>query len=215
MNQIEKIESRSMIGNRLFANMRNPANQKFFPFYYFTNFEVKKDDPIYCDYCGELLDGNGSYATAYFVWENPETIKICCSVRSCLKGAKVWDYHHQIHGQSKHIQLPECSTPEMRLVYHWAFSGGETSAAYKIMNFKKVASFDDLKEIINTDWGGGSYHKDGASWYDYHNYKLLSYNYIKGTNYDKAILISLSSPDILKIINEMLSAMYIVQLKLF
>lgn len=214
MNQIEKIQSRSMVGSSLFKNQRNPENQKFFPFYYFSNFKVRKDDPIYCDYCGEELNGNGSYETAYFVWENAKTIKICCSILEHFKSA-IWDYHHQIIGQPKPIKLPEESTPEMRLVFRWVFGSSKSSEAYKIMSYKKISSWEVFKEIKDNNFCGGSYHYDDAKFYQWNSNKLTSYNSIAEKGYEHVVVLQLSQSQILQLVNEMLFAMKCFQLKLF
>ena len=211
MNQIEKIESRSHFFDLNF--LRKPENQKFFPFYYFTNFEVLKTDPVVCEYCGEELSGNGHYATAYFVWESRDVQKVCCSVKHCFPGF-IWPYHSQVYGQPKPLSLPTYSTTEQRLVYRWAFGNGTWSTAYKIMQYRKIDTWEQLKEIIcKSEHEGGTYGIDGAAWYEFNGEKPRAHN-LNDDSEDETV-ISLSRTAILGIVNEMLAAMYLVQLKLF
>lgn len=182
----------------------HPENQKFFPFFVFTNWEVSRNNPVYCDYCANLIIGNGNYSSDYFVFENSETVKIVCS-KACM-GDGVWCFHDQKHGQPKPLLLPQPCMPEHELVYHhfvWA-------VRYEILNHNGFKSWSDLAKVIKTNWGGGSY-KDGLCCL-YESGRLFTYSY-DGDKVKKHI--DLSQTDILRIVNELLFSNKYKQLTLF
>lgn len=184
-----------------------PENRHFYPFYVFDNFEVKNDEPVYCDYCGCLLDGNGLYATAYFVFESDNDIRVCCNIHKCHP-AKVWDFHDQKHGQPEPLKLPEQSTIQQRMVFHYFFSG--KSYRYEVMKYKRI---DEklLFEICHpSEAGGGTYEHDGARFIQWKSKKLII-----SKDFDSPAICTLTVPQIVNIVNELLASMNCMQLKLF
>lgn len=181
-----------------------PENQKFFPFYVFESWEVSKNNPVHCDYCGEIIRGNDNYSSNWFVFESSTVVKIACS-RACM-GDGVWEFHHQIHGQPKPLVLPEVFMPEHELVYHHFLY----QKRYEILNYNGFKTWADLAKVIDTDWGGGSY-KEGlfCLWEDSH---LFTYSYDNGHSTKHIIL---SKADILRIVNELLFSFKNKQLTLF
>lgn len=209
MSQIGKIKQRNPIGDRLFEDQLNPANQKFFPFYVFTNFEVRKDDPIYCDYCGEELTGNGSYECAYFVFQQSGEIKICCNVNRCMKGTHVWDYQEQIHGQPIPIAIGETAPLSWQMVFDQFV--GRMYARYEIMKYSRI-TFEIFKKVCHpSEYSGGSFKK---GWISYNGGKLIyTTDFTEETG--SGCVLTLTNAEIVSIINEMLCSMRFIQLKLF
>lgn len=184
----------------------NIDTHHFYPFYVFLNWEVEKNEPIYCDYCGELINGNGNYSCDYFIFENANDIRICCS-RKCMTG-HVWDYNCQYYGQSQPLCLPQNSTIEQRMVYYTWF--GSCSASYHVMKYSKI-DINQFKEIVSlSEASGGTYNHDDARFIEFRNNKLSIFK-----DFDDSHICTITLSQIVKVVNQMLLEMKVKQLSLF
>ena len=143
-------------------------NHKIYPFKYMKNFRIDPyaGGPMYCDYCGEEIEGNGSYICDHLVFHSATDIRLCCSIKHCFPGNKsLLSYSEQIYGYANPVELGVYHDSfNHRLVYHNLHS----TDLYKLNQFKKsgVKAADVLQ--LNGFWnvGGGSSIDNGMDWYD-------------------------------------------------
>ena len=148
-----------------------------------------------------------SYDTAYFVFESDNDIRVCCNIHKCHRG-KVWDFHHQKHGQPEPLTLSKQSTIQQRMVFNYFFSC--RSSRYEVMKYKRIDRKILLKICQPSEACGCSYGHDGARWIEWKSKKL---SIIK--DYDSPEICTLTMPQIVSIVNELLTAMSCEQLSLF
>lgn len=205
-SNVEKLMKRNKYLFNCGHSVQDIETHKFYPFYYFASWEVKKSDPVYCDYCGELLEGNGSFSSDYFVFESAEDIRICCNLK--CRGGHVWDYHYQKYGEIKPLQLPENSTIAQRMVFNYWF---RNSPGYHVMNYSKI-DINLFNEIVQpAEVSGGSYTSDGANHIEWKNKRLTIYKEFN----DSSVIMSLTIRQVVDVINELLAGMKCFQLELF
>ncbi len=169
------------------------------------------NDKLLCDYCGrqEFYGNSAGYYWADIVFPaKGADPKVCCSLNDCPNSpGKMWEYNDQLHGQYKPLSIPEDAPLSWQMVFRRWFNG---STRFAIMKYAKV-DFEVFKKVCQpSSYEGGSF-KDG---YNYYNGDRLIYT-SEFRKDEKSIVLALTNADIINTINEMLSAMRFVQLKLF
>lgn len=186
-------------------------NQKLFPFYFMTNFYVNlqskvnperytKCPELVCDYCGEVVNypNNGAYWTAYVVLESSVVIKNICNPYHCKnRPAGLMDYQHQLYGVREPLQLPE----------RFHKSNAHCLIFSKLCRFSRGfwlkacthgINLNDYKERLAFIGGGTLDFPGFDGWYD------LSASGIKLMDNDFKVVLKLSPPEIVKVINEII-----------
>lgn len=149
--QIQRIEQN--IGTMFeWEDVTDRANHKLYPFYYFQNFHDVGELTPNCDYCGQSLRkcGNGSYYMAYVIFENGNSVKLCCSTRHCYR-YDILDYHNQIYGHRKPIELGKYHGSLIHeLVFKCLMNGSYRYKAWTLTNGITE------KDLSFHSWSGGT-----------------------------------------------------------
>ncbi len=211
MSQIDKIKKQSSSSFSKLGDALKPENQNFFPFALHEIFH-SIDDKLICDYCGgsDFSGNSAGYYSACIVFQGKgKEPNVCCCLKTCTNSpGKMWRYEDQVYGQSKPLSIPNGATLAWQMVFDRWFCG--TSNRFKIMQYTQI-NFDIFKKICQpSSFEGGSFKK---AYLYYNGQKLIYSSEIRKD--EKAIIKALSNSEIVDIINEMLSAMRFVQLKLF
>lgn len=183
----------------------NPEELKIYPNHLFSSFRVDENNPIVCDGCGELLQGNGIGDTAYFFHDKPNSLKIYCSINNCYKDEiNSYDYYNQRYGYLNKIQLDrslidsksKVPTPH-RLVFSMLYDSDKYMLNDYVPNGIKTVSELKKLDCLNGK-GGGTSIKNG--WHEYNNL-TIKWSYDIG---DKP-QIKLTPAQVLKVLNEILA----------
>jgi hypothetical protein len=180
--------AKNQAGNTPLFKVYHLEDRKLFPFHIFTNFHgsvsrgglktpvrSKYIPPLTCGHCSEPLNdwGNGSYYTAYIVFDSATEFYACCP--QC-KPKDSLDFHCQIYGH-KHpmtIGIYE-SSQKHRAVMRAGFSH---SKLFKAWDYKS-ATAEQLRDELGMDRQGGASFDGG--FLDYNHLRIR----ISDSKYDR------------------------------
>jgi hypothetical protein len=185
--------AKNLAGNMHIDKVIPVKNRKLFPFKYFTNFHtrvlrqngnvVKPLPPLMCAHCDEDLSewGNGSYYTAYIVFDSAHEFYACC--KECIPRGTM-EYYDQTFGHRHPMKIMQNGkvfdwVEEKHFAVFYRFMSG--SKSYMLWNYPDgFKSVGEAKKAGlgqshggGTIWGNAMVEINGEGW---DSYEGLRYN---------------------------------------